>query len=282
MNCTELTRLPLLSKEPRMKIVLIIIAALCSHLAVVIFKLFVNFLSSRFEKKAHPKILSFASLLTSTVIFLIYFSAFGFILHELGVSLTAYLASASVIGLAVAFGSQGLVQDLVTGLTLVFSDLVDVGDIVEIGGQTGIIRSTGMRFIVLENFSGAEISIPNRSITNVINYREGYVRCIVDAIVPGPKDLRKHFDNSIRQIASSMFEQFPNIIVEPPIIQGRKLTLAGKEFARIEFRIWPGRGALIEDTFKKELVQALKTIDPSYSDWMVAVYYDALRQLNLH
>jgi small-conductance mechanosensitive channel len=87
-------------------------------------------------RRRHAKLRSVTSLVISALIFAIYFGAIGLIFTELGVSLTAYLASASVLGLAIGFGSQGLVQDVVTGLTLVFSDLVDVGDMVEIGGQT--------------------------------------------------------------------------------------------------------------------------------------------------
>src|SRR5690606_22150626 len=58
---------------------------------------------------------------------------------------TTYFASASVIALAIGFGSQGIVQDVVTGLTLIFSDLIDVGDMVEISGQSGVVRSISMR-----------------------------------------------------------------------------------------------------------------------------------------
>ena len=72
------------------------------------------------------------SLVTSAVIFALYFAAAGFALNEFGVSLKAYFASASIIGLAIAFGSQGLVQDVVSGLTIVFTDLFDIGDVVEI------------------------------------------------------------------------------------------------------------------------------------------------------
>lgn len=79
------------------------------------------------------------SLSVSVAVFAMYFIAVGMVLKEFGISLTAYLASASIIGLAVGFGSQGLVQDVVTGLTVIFSDLCDVGDMVEIGGQTGIV-----------------------------------------------------------------------------------------------------------------------------------------------
>jgi small conductance mechanosensitive channel len=53
------------------------------------------------------------------------FFAFGLVLEEFGVNLTAYLASASILGLAISFGSQGLVQDMVIGLTLIFLDAMD-------------------------------------------------------------------------------------------------------------------------------------------------------------
>jgi small conductance mechanosensitive channel len=97
-----------------------------------------------------------------------YFVAVGLVLKEFGISLTAYFASATIIGLAVGFGSQGLVQDVVNGLTVVFSDLFDVGDMVEIAGQTGFVQKIGIRFTVLNNFMGAEVFIPNRTIANVV------------------------------------------------------------------------------------------------------------------
>ncbi len=89
------------------------------------------------------------SLIISVLIFVLYFGAGGLTLTKLGVSITTYFASASIIGLAVAFGSQGLVQDVVSGLTVVFTDLFDIGDVVEIGGQVGVVEKFGMRFTVL-------------------------------------------------------------------------------------------------------------------------------------
>jgi len=144
------------------RILVIMFLALGSHVAVIFVKRVGRFLLSITSPKPHEKLISLASLTKSFIIFFLYFGAFGLILRELGVSLTTYLASASVIGLAVGFGSQGLVQDVVTGLTLVLSNLINVGDMVEIGGQTGTVHSIGMRFIVLKNAFGAEVFIPNR------------------------------------------------------------------------------------------------------------------------
>ncbi|MGK0470217.1 MAG: small-conductance mechanosensitive channel [Candidatus Azotimanducaceae bacterium] len=85
----------------------------------------------------------------------------------MNVSVTAYLASACVIGLALAFASQGIVQDVVMGVTIIFSDLLDVGDLVELAGQTGKVKKITMRYVELENALRAIVFIPNRTINNV-------------------------------------------------------------------------------------------------------------------
>ena len=253
---------------------MILFLALGSHGVVLMVKALWRYLMGFASSKPQSKFKSVASLTQSFLIFILYFGAFGLILRELGVSLTAYLASASVLGLAIGFGSQGLVQDVVTGLTLILSDLINIGNMVEIGGQTGIIRSIGMRFIVLENALGAEVFIPNRSVMNVTSYPRGYVRCIVDVTLSNEPESRDTMKGLIEEITGSFVKQFPGVLVKPASIEGVIKTAPGKEILRIKFRIWPNRGTPIETLFKQELIQRFKTIDPSYSDWMVSVNYE--------
>jgi small conductance mechanosensitive channel len=214
------------------------------------------------------------SLATSVSVFTLYFLAIGFILQEFGISMTAYLASASVIGLAVAFGSQGVVQDVVTGLTLIFSNLVDMGEMVNIGGQTGIVRTIGMRFIVLENSHGALVNIPNRTITNVVSYPRGYVRLIVDVSLSDDEDTRRQMVALTEGLVPTVAEQFPGIMRSPPSVEGLVRTSAGRAFLRLKFRIWPDRVEPISQSFRQELMHALKKLDPAYADWMVAVHFE--------
>lgn len=140
------------------------------------------------SKHSNRKATSLLSLASSTLIFVFYFAAGGVLLTELGVPITAYLASATIIGLAVGFGSQGLVQDVVTGMTSIFLDVYDIGDMVEISAQVGVVKKIGLRFLEIENPLGARVMIPNRSIGNVINYRRGYIRCIADITLPPEQD----------------------------------------------------------------------------------------------
>ena len=256
------------------RIILIIAFVIGIHALVVVLRKFGARTMKALHKTTFAKARSIFSLLNSVVIFVLYFAAIGLLLKEFGVSLTAYLASASVLGLAVGFGSQGLVQDVVTGLTLIFSDLVDIGDMVEISGQTGIVQTIGMRFTVLKNHLGAEVYIPNRTITTVVNYPRGYVRCLVDITLNDQPEVVDRMAEKIAGIVTSSFEQLPGLFITQPSSEGLIKTSYGKAFLRVKFRIWPGRGSALETTLKPEIVQALKQIDSNYADWMVMVNYE--------
>ena len=249
------------------------------HLLVILVRrLSKKWMSSKVSAKL-SKSRTIGSLATSALIFLLYFSAFGVILSEFGVSLKAYLASASIMGLAIGFGSQGLVQDVVNGLTVVFSGLFDVGDMVEISGQTGTVKTFGMRFTVIENAFGAAVSIPNRTITNVVKYPRGYIRGLADITLPDNPQLAKQAEEKVTSIVNATFEQISGTFVYPPSIEGRIKTSSGKEFLRVKFRLWPGRGTPIETVFKQEVFYSLKALDPNYQDWMVTVNYEVERKL---
>lgn len=251
-----------------------ILLAVAAHLLVRAIRFAsVRAMSSRVARRS-GKSQTLISLITSTVVFALYFAAVGFALSEAGVPLSTYLASASIIGLAVAFGSQGIVQDVVSGITIVFTDLFDIGDVVEISGQVGVVERFGMRFTVLRNPLGAEVFVPNRSILNVIGYPRGYVRCFVDVNLPGDEALSQKLEAEIEALCGTTAEQFPGIFRAPPEYMGVLQTARGRRYVRMKFRIWPGRGGPLETTFRQEILQAAKAIDSAYADWMVSVNFE--------
>lgn len=273
MSCA-INPVVLLIESVALRVVVIVLVALAAHLAVVGIRKLVGYLVSRDFSLRHPKARSLASLVTSVIVFSIYFWAVGFALSEFGVSLTAYLASATVIGLAVGFGSQGLVQDVVTGLTVVFTNLINVGDMVEVGGQAGIVKSIGMRFIVVENALGAHVFMPNRLVGNVMKYQNGYVRCQVDVTLPADQTVNaKLFQVAEKQMHAAV-ERFPGIHVRPPTLDGEYKTNMGECFLRITFRVWPGRGGLIETAFRQDLIHALQAQSPEYTGWNPIIAYE--------
>ena len=255
---------------------LLIIAAVAvaAHLVALGIRRLGRSLLKRRRSASESKVATLTGFATSSLIFVVYFAAIGFALQELGVSLTTYMASASVIGLAVSFGSQGIVQDVIQGVSLVVSDLLDVGDLVEIGGKVGIVQDVQMRFTVLVNFAGAYVYIPNRSITSVINYRAGAARAFLDVGLPASPDTWEEAEAAVSALAEAAYVQFPGILLLAPKSNGR-LEGGGRTWLRLKFRIWPGQGAVLEQNLAAAARLAMKALDPDYADWMVVVHYRA-------
>ncbi|WP_207460428.1 mechanosensitive ion channel domain-containing protein [Azospirillum sp. SYSU D00513] len=95
-------------------------------------------------------------------------------LSELGVNIAPLLAGAGVIGLAIGFGSQTLVKDIITGLFILFEDAISVGDVVSVGGHSGVVESLSIRTIRLRDTTGAVHSVPFSSVTTVTNMTKDF------------------------------------------------------------------------------------------------------------
>jgi moderate conductance mechanosensitive channel len=230
-------------------------------------------LSKEIFSAHHPKFATVASLVVSALTFTLYFLAFGLVLKEFNVSLGAYLATASIAGLAIAFGAQGLVQDIVIGLTLIFSDVFDIGDVIESSGQVGKVESIGLRFTKIINLTGQNIYIPNRNIALVGRYPAGNIKAYADIQIPEGTSVEEAA-SIVKQIASGMHEQYRAIILaEPAFIGIQKAGPEGWEYLRIMFTLWPGQNGLIETTFRQRITAELKSLNPDYADWMITVIY---------
>ncbi|MBP2293999.1 mechanosensitive ion channel domain-containing protein [Azospirillum rugosum] len=96
-------------------------------------------------------------------------------LSELGVNIAPLLAGAGVVGLAVGFGSQTLVKDIITGLFILFEDSISVGDVVDVGGgHSGVVEALSIRSIRLRDSSGAVHSVPFNSVSTVKNMSKDF------------------------------------------------------------------------------------------------------------
>ena len=226
-----------------------------------------------------PKFITLTGLAASALTFIIYSISLGFLLSAFGVDsqkfFATYLATASVLGLAVGFGSQGLVQDVVTGLTLIFSDTLDVGDMIEVSGQIGRVESVGLRFTEVTNFYNQQVFLPNRLIGNIARFPRGGMHAFADVQIPAEAD-RQKVTETIGQIAHGLWIQFSAIILsEPQLSEIERAAPDSWDYLRVQFKIWPGQGAMLETAFRQRVVQAMKTLDAHYADWMVSITYRA-------
>jgi small conductance mechanosensitive channel len=267
------------------RLMLILVLAMLVHLAVKVIGNTTEWLinkshaqKSRFGFVTHqPKFITFVQLIGNGVTFLMYFLALGLVLQELGVNLKGYLASVSIVALAISFGSQGLVQDAVISLTLIFSDTMDAGDMVEITGATttvvGRVEEIGLRFTKLLNFYNQIVCIPNRTIGNVSRFPHGGIYAYADIQIPADTDRDKAV-HAIADIANGMWVQFGAIILSEPAVGPLETAKGGGwHFVRVQFKIWPGQGNLIETTFRQQIICAMKISNPNYAEWQVTVTY---------
>ncbi|WP_100404640.1 mechanosensitive ion channel family protein [Bacillus solitudinis] len=102
------------------------------------------------------------------------------IINIFGLDATGLIAGAGVAGLAIGFGAQGLVSDVVTGFFLLLEKQIDVDDYVTAGGIDGIVEEVGLRTTKIRGFDGTIHYIPNREISSVSNHSRGNMRALVD------------------------------------------------------------------------------------------------------
>lgn len=99
------------------------------------------------------------------------------------------LAGAGILGLAVSFGAQSLVKDVISGFFILVEDQFRVGDVIEAGGKSGVVERMSLRLVMLRDHGGALHMIPNGSITTVSNFTRGWSRAVVDVSVAYEEDL---------------------------------------------------------------------------------------------
>lgn len=143
------------------------------------------------------------------------------VLSDLGINIAPLLAGAGVAGLAVGFGAQKLVQDIITGLFILFEDLVAVGDVVSVGGKDGLVEALTIRTIRLRDLAGNVHTIPFSSIGPITNMTREFAYYVFDVAVSYQEDIDRVMDE-LAAIGQEMMRdaQYAPVILEPLEILG--------------------------------------------------------------
>lgn len=159
------------------------------------------------------------TILKSILQYAIYFIAAITIMDELNIPIAAVLSAAGILGLAVGFGAQNLVRDVITGFFILFEDQFSVGEYIEIEGVGGVVEEVGLRITKLRDFGGQLHIIPNGKISMVTNHHRGNMRALVEVGVAYEEDVNKVLD-VLRRVAEKMAQDFAQIIREGPKVLG--------------------------------------------------------------
>lgn len=163
-----------------LKILLIIILALLAlHISRVLAnRIFAVFRKTRLETEMQKRADTLSSLLRYIMQTVILVVALIMILGELGIEVGPVLAAAGIIGLAVGFGAQHLVQDIISGFFILMEDQIRVGDVVQISGRGGLVEKVNLRMVILRDMAGNVHYIRNGQIDIVTNMTKDYSRYV--------------------------------------------------------------------------------------------------------
>ncbi|APC47142.1 mechanosensitive ion channel protein [Virgibacillus halodenitrificans] len=133
------------------------------------------------SRKASPgRMKTLEKLLANVFSYIMIFIFIVMFFATLGVEIGPLIAGAGVIGLAVAFGAQGLVSDIVTGFFILLEQQLEIDDYVTTAGYDGIVEEIGLRTTKIRSFDGTLNYVPNRYIEGVANHSRGNMRALVD------------------------------------------------------------------------------------------------------
>lgn len=162
-------------------------------------------------------------LLENALTYVVYFTAIIAVLDEFNVDVKGLLAGAGVLGLAVGFGAQSLVKDVISGFFILFEDQFSVGDYVKIGSSEGMVEEIGLRTTKIKNFTGEVFILPNGSIAQVVNYSLKNSLAIVDVTIKFELGIEK-VEKSIEAFLETMSKDNPDLLGNPRLIGAHDFT----------------------------------------------------------
>jgi moderate conductance mechanosensitive channel len=180
------------------------------------------------------------------------------ILGDLGLNLAPVLASAGVIGIAIGFGAQNLVQDFLAGIFMLLEDQYGVGDVVSIDGTTGTVEAVSLRITRVRDVNGIIWNIRNGTISKSGNESHGWARAVVDFPLPYNLDLTEARP-LIEQAAVALWQEdaWRDIILERPEVWGVQEVTSDSVLVRVIARTAPLRQWEVGRELRERLVVAL-------------------------
>jgi small conductance mechanosensitive channel len=154
------------------------------------------------------------TVLHSTAGFVLGFIAVIMVLQATGINIVPLITTASVAGLAIGFGAQKLVKDVISGFFILAEDHYGVGDYVTISGVSGVVEDLGMRTTSLCDSAGKLFIISNGDIVQVFNHSRGTLFASTDVTIPASTDLDKT-KGVLNDVGKAIAEEMPGKVTLP-------------------------------------------------------------------
>ncbi len=210
---------------------------------------------SRRLKLRTRRVQTLGRLLKNTASYLVNFITILLVLGEFQIQIAPLLAGAGVIGLAIGFGAQSLVKDIITGFFIIFEDQFAVGDEIQTGTYKGTVELIGLRATRIRSWTGEVHIIPNGSINQVTNFSVNPQLAVVD-ITFSSEDTIEEMMGLMRHVLNQIND--PNLAAAPEVLGVQ--TLAPNQMTiRVTAKCRPNSAGEVTRLINTELKKALES-----------------------
>ncbi|MET3729205.1 small conductance mechanosensitive channel [Fictibacillus halophilus] len=207
------------------------------------------------RKMSSGRIITLQKLVVNLFSYVLIFVFAGILFKQFGLEIGTLIAGAGVVGLAIGFGAQGLVSDVVTGFFILLEKQMEVGDYVTIGGVDGIVEEVGLRTTHIRAFDGTLNYMPNREISTIANHTRGNMRALVDIGIAYEENIDKAL--VVLQDACDKVKENNPSIMEGPNVLGVHMLGSSDVVIRIISKTINGEQWAVERELRKALKEAL-------------------------
>ncbi|RAR43749.1 mechanosensitive ion channel family protein [Paenibacillus sp. MDMC362] len=241
----------------------VIIIFILTRLVIrVVYKMIDQFLlrqeKSRIQVNSR-RFVTVGELLKNVTSFVCNFVMILIILSEFNFKLGPLLAGAGVLGLAIGFGAQSLVKDVITGFFIIFEDQFAVGDVIKSGEYRGTVEMIGLRTSRVKGLNGETYIIPNGMITSVTNYSLSNSLAIVDLPVKNDQQVKDTI-TLIQSALTGIMDRRPEVQRTPDVLGIQSLNTS-EYVVRIVAECNPNARENVERQIFTDIKQAMEALD---------------------
>ena len=208
---------------------------------------------------------SVTQVLTWTVLVLVYAITGVLVLERLGVPLASLIAPATVAGVALGFGAQRVVQDILAGFFIIterqygFGDLIRISNIGATSGVSGTVEDVTLRITRMRTVNGEVVIIPNGQINQVTNLSRDWARAVVDVPLPATADISR-VNALLQQVGKAVYadESFRPLMLDAPTVMGVESIDVDAFSIRVVTRTLPGKQFDVGRELRARIATALR------------------------
>jgi len=195
-----------------------------------------------------------ASLVRTVGTSLVLLIAAMMLFREIGMDITPLLAGAGVAGLAVGFGAQSLIKDIIAGFFILMEDQFHVGDVIQAAGVSGQVEKMNLRMTIVRDLNGAVHFIPNGEIKVATNLTKEWSRAVLEVGVSYEEDVDR-VSHVLAEIGQSLAddETFGKLVLEPPQVLGVEALADSQVTIRILAKTLPLKQWEVAREFRRRI-----------------------------